>query len=73
MNGNEESKIRKTISNTGGRRFLMVLGNAIISTYLLMAGYLSDAIYRDLIIATTAVYIGASTAQKFRKGMQDDD
>lgn len=73
MNENENGKIRKAISSTGGRRFVMVLGNAAISTYLLMAGYISDAIYRDLIIATTAVYIGASTAEKFRKGMQNDD
>ncbi len=60
--------VRSFISNTGGRRFVITLGNAAVSTYLLMGGYLSGEIYRDLIIVTTAVYIGANTTQKFKKG-----
>lgn len=60
--------VRNFISNSGGRRFVITLGNAAVSTFLLMNGYLSGELYRDLIIVTTAVYIGANTTQKFKKG-----
>lgn len=64
----ETEWVRNFISNSGGRRFVITIGNAVVSTYLLMGGYLSGEIYRDLIIVTTAVYIGANTTQKFKKG-----
>lgn len=65
--------IRDLISNIGGRRFVLVIGNALICTYLLMNGYISEGIYRDLIISTTAVYIAANTTQKFKKDQPSGD
>lgn len=58
-------KARDLITNYGGRRFLLTVGSGIVCTLLLMEGYLSESIFRDLIIATVAVYISANTFQKY--------
>lgn len=57
----------------GGRRFLMTLGCAGICTALLVNGYLSDIVFRDIIIGTVAVYIAGNTAQKLRGKETPDD
>ena len=56
--------MRETIEQYGGRRFLLTLCCAWISTGLLIGGYISESIYRDLIIATVAAYITGNTVQK---------
>lgn len=64
--------VRDMLANFGGRRFLLCVGSSIVSTYLIMSGHITESIYRDLIIATVAVYIAGNTAQKFKDGGNDE-
>ncbi|MBA3588215.1 hypothetical protein [Methylibium sp.] len=48
----------------GGRRFLMSMGCALVNTVLLWFGKIDPTTYRDLTIATVAVYIAGNTYQK---------
>lgn len=48
----------------GGRRFLLTVGTLLVSTVLLWGAKISDAIWRDVLIATVAVYVAGNTAQK---------
>ena len=50
----------------GGRRFLMTMGCAAVCTVLVWCGKIDGAIFRDIIIATVAVYIGGNTYQKVK-------
>ena len=50
----------------GGRRFIMTMGCGIVCTLLVYVGSITDAIFRDVIIATVAVYIGGNTFQKIK-------
>ena len=50
----------------GGRRFLMTMGCGISCTALVWYAKISDAIFRDIIIATVAVYIAGNTFQKIK-------
>lgn len=50
----------------GGRRFLLTVATQVSNVALVMAGKISDSIYRDIIIATIAVYIAGNTVQKVR-------
>lgn len=54
------------IEKLGGRRFVMCMGCAIVCTVLVWFGKLSDDIYRDIIVATVAVYIAGNTTQKIK-------
>lgn len=63
-------QMRQLIANAGGRRFLMTIGCGVITSFLLFHGKLTPETYRDIIIATLAVYIGGNTYQK-TKGAQD--
>ena len=56
--------MRDAIEDLGGRRFLLTLCCAWISTGLLIGDYISESIFRDLIIATVAAYITGNTVQK---------
>lgn len=60
----EVMEIRDAIDQWGGRRFLLTAGCAWISTALLMGNFISESIFRDLIIATVAAYITGNTVQK---------
>lgn len=51
--------------SVGGRRFLLSFCCLYICTALLLGGYISELIYRDLVLGTVAVYIAGNTAQKF--------
>ena len=48
----------------GGRRFFMTMGCGVACTVLVWAGKISDSIFRDVIIATVAVYIAGNVYQK---------
>ena len=50
----------------GGRRFLMTMGCGISCTALVWYAKISDAIFRDIIIATVACYIAGNVAQKIK-------
>ena len=50
----------------GGRRFLLTVATQVSNVGLVIGGWISDSIYRDIIIATIAVYIAGNTAQKLR-------
>ncbi len=58
------------IDNWGGRRFLMVMGCAIVVTVLVWNAKISDEIFRDIIIATVAVYVAGNVAQKVKESKQ---
>jgi hypothetical protein len=62
--------VRERIDDLGGRRFLLSFASLFVSSALLMGGYISDSIYRDIVIATVAVYIAGNTTQKVKEGMQ---
>lgn len=55
----------------GGRRFILSVASLWVCSALLMGGYISDTIYRDIVIATVAAYITGNTIQKV-KGTAND-
>jgi hypothetical protein len=61
------------IDKYGGRRFLMTMGCGVSCTFLVCFGAISDAIFRDIIVATVAVYIGGNTTQKIMQKPQKGD
>lgn len=58
------------LDSYGGRRFLMTMGCGIACTVLVWFAKIEDTIFRDIIIATVAVYIAGNTFQKV-KGTKD--
>jgi hypothetical protein len=48
----------------GGRRFLMTMGCGAACTALVWFGKIDGNIFRDVVIATVAVYIAGNTYQK---------
>lgn len=54
------------LTSLGGRRFLLTLGCGVACTVLVWAGKIDGTIFRDIIIATVAVYITGNTYQKTR-------
>ncbi|HZT03681.1 MAG TPA: hypothetical protein VFA39_15580 [Steroidobacteraceae bacterium] len=47
----------------GGRRFLMTMGCGIANTALVALHLIPPDVYRDLILGTVGVFIGAATYQ----------
>lgn len=58
------------LTHTGGRRFVMTMGCGVVCTILVWFAKIDGSIFRDVIIATVAVYIGGNTYQKV-KGATD--
>jgi large-conductance mechanosensitive channel len=54
------------MTKIGGRRFIMTMGCGIVCTLLVAFDHITDSIFRDIIIATVAVYIGGNTFQKVK-------
>ena len=54
------------ISTLGGRRFLMTMGCGMACTVLVWFAKIDGPIFRDIVIATVAVYIGGNTMQKIK-------
>lgn len=52
------------LAAVGGRRFLLAVGNSVITAFLLVLGYIDPGIYTTLVLATTGAYITANTTQK---------
>ena len=48
----------------GGRRFFMAMGCGIACTVLVWFGKIDGNIFRDVVIATVAVYIAGNVYQK---------
>lgn len=53
-------------ASVGGRRFTLALLTLASINVLLWFGRMTDAIYRDVIIAVIAVYVAGNTLQKIR-------
>lgn len=51
----------------GGRRFLMVMGCAVVNTLLFAWGSLTEGGYITLTLATVGAYITADTTQQVMK------
>lgn len=64
--------VRNVIDKSGGRKFFMVLTCAIICTGLLIWGFIPPEIFRDLIIATVSVFLGANVYQKVGEMKHDN-
>ena len=62
--------MEKFITSAGGRRFMMTMGCGVACTVLVWYAKIIDSIFRDIIIATVAVYIAGNTYQKI-KGSKD--
>lgn len=58
------------LETCGGRRFLMTMGCGIACTVLVWFAKITDAVFRDIVIATVAAYIAGNTFQKV-KGPRD--
>jgi len=58
--------MKYAIENWGGRRFIMVMGCAIVSTVLVWNGKITDVVFRDIIGFTVAAYITGNVAQKIK-------
>lgn len=56
--------MRDHIEDLGGRRFLLSFASLWVCSALLMGSYISDSIYRDIVIATVAAYITGNTIQR---------
>lgn len=54
------------LSTFGGRRFLMTMGCGVACTVLVWFAKIDGAIFRDIIIATVAVYIAGNVTQKIK-------
>lgn len=59
------------LSTFGGRRFLMTMGCGMACTVLVWFAKIDGPIFRDIIIATVAVYIAGNTAQKIRAATKE--
>jgi hypothetical protein len=57
----------------GGRRFLMVIGCAAVSTVLVWFGKVSGAEFVTLISLTVGAYIAGNTYQKKAEAEHDSD
>lgn len=58
--------MQTVITKWGGRRFLMTMGCGAVCTVLVWFAKIDGAIFRDIIIATVAVYIAGNTVQKVK-------
>jgi hypothetical protein len=56
----------------GGRRFIMTMGCGIACTVLVWHSKISDAIFRDIVIATVAAYIAGNVVQKVKAPQPSD-
>jgi len=54
------------ISTVGGRKFSLTMGCGVACSVLLWFGKLTPEVFRDIIIATVAVYIAGNAYQKVR-------
>lgn len=63
--------VANRLTEFGGRRFIMTLGCGVACTGLVWFTKITPEIFRDIIIATVAVYITGNTYQKV-KSHQDN-
>lgn len=59
------------ITKVGGRRFVMTMGCAMVCTVLVWFAKIDGSIFRDIIVATVAVYISGNTYQKVKGAATD--
>ena len=57
--------VLEIIPKLGGRRFILTMGCAVVSTILLWFAKISGAEFVTIISLTVAAYITGNTAQKF--------
>jgi hypothetical protein len=53
------------------RRFILTLGCGIACTVLVWHAKITDIVFRDIIIATVAVYVAGNTTQKIKAPQAD--
>lgn len=59
--------VGRWLSSFGGRRFLLTILVQVMTWYLAYQKLIDGSIYRDVVLATTAVYIGSGTYQKVKQ------
>jgi hypothetical protein len=60
--------MRDLITAMGGRRFIMAMGCGVVCTILVWNLKITGEIFRDVVIATVATFIGGATYQKVKSG-----
>jgi hypothetical protein len=59
-------------SSVGGRRFTLALLTLASINVLLWFAKMTDVVYRDVLIATVAVYVAGNVIQKVKARTQDE-
>lgn len=65
------ARLHTWIEAAGGRRFLLTLGCGLVNSGLLVAGYLSESGYVQLILGTVAVFITGASLRRDRKSLPE--
>lgn len=60
------------LTSVGGRRFLLAILTLGSINVLLWFGRMTDLVYRDVLIATVAVYVAGNTLQKIKAKSQGE-
>lgn len=67
------ARLHSWIEAAGGRRFLLALGCGAVNSVLLVAGYLSENGYVQLILGTVAAFIAGATLRRDRHPTKGED
>lgn len=60
------------LTSIGGRRFLLAILTLGSINVLLWFERMTDIVYRDVLIATVAVYVAGNTLQKIKAKTQEE-
>lgn len=66
-------KLHAWMDAAGGRRFLLALGCGVVNAVLLVAGFLSEVSYVQLILGTVAAFIAGASWRRDRKTNDDTE
>lgn len=55
-----------TLTNLGGRRFLLTVGCGVVTSALLWFGKLDPTTYSVVVLGTVGAYIAGNTVQKLK-------
>ena len=59
-------------TSVGGRRFALALLTLGSINVLLWFGRMTDIVYRDVLVATVAVYVAGNVIQKIKASSQEE-
>lgn len=62
---------REAIENFGGQRFVLVVGGNFINTMLIMAGFIDQATFSTMFLASVGAFVAAGTVQDAMQSTND--